>query len=290
MRSSPSTVRHSFESARRLSFVLTFTTFAWRRFICLPEAVVRKRSRMPATSRRVYQTSMFRISAKRAIASRYSRTAVVVTERRSASPKPPSRPATAKLAASRLTSHSNGPGRVSSKSLMLKTRRPVGRREDAEVREVRVAAELRVQARPWSVREVRRHQVGGTAEEGERRGEHPPVTDRAELGKSCLGLLLEKVDGVSPHRPRLPLPVNRARHVAARALATGGALGRRELLHAPSTGVSSCPSSPRSWRTCVETSSEAAAAGSDSQEVLVDFRHCLAPFRSRSVRTPSESE
>ena len=64
---------------------------------------------------------MFRISAKRAIASRYSRTAAVTTERRAASSKPRSRPATAKLAASRFTSHSNGPGSVSSKSLMLKT-------------------------------------------------------------------------------------------------------------------------------------------------------------------------
>ena len=108
----------------------------------------------------------------------------------------------------------------------------VGRREDAEVREVRVAAELRMQAGPRAVRKVRRHQVGGTTEEGERRGEHPPVADRAELGKSSLGLLLEKVEGVSPHRPRLPLPVNRARHVAARPFATSGALGRRELLHA----------------------------------------------------------
>ena len=35
---------------------------------------------------------------------------------------PLSRPATVRLAASRLTSHSNGPGRVSSKSLTSKTR------------------------------------------------------------------------------------------------------------------------------------------------------------------------
>src|SRR3954447_4684525 len=40
--------------------------------------------------------------------------------------KPRSRPATSKLATSRLTSHSNGPGCVSSKSLMLKTIRRSG--------------------------------------------------------------------------------------------------------------------------------------------------------------------
>jgi len=40
---------------------------------------------------------------------------------RSFAEKPISRPATAKLAASRFTSHSQGPGAVSSKSLMSKT-------------------------------------------------------------------------------------------------------------------------------------------------------------------------
>ena len=108
---------------------------------------------------------------------------------------------------------------------------PIGRGEDAEVREVRVAAELRVQARPRPVREVGRHQVGGAAEEGERRREHPPVPDRAELGKSRLRLLLEEIDRVTAHRRRLPLPVRRARHAPARGLATGGALGRREMPH-----------------------------------------------------------
>ena len=42
--------------------------------------------------------------------------------RRALAENPLSRPATAKLAASRLTSHSNGPGKVSSKSLTSKTR------------------------------------------------------------------------------------------------------------------------------------------------------------------------
>ena len=46
--------------------------------------------------------------------------------RRSLAENPLSRPATARLAASRLTSHSNGPGRVSSKSLTSNTRRRSG--------------------------------------------------------------------------------------------------------------------------------------------------------------------
>ena len=105
-----------------LSFVRTFATSVWMRFICLRDADAPTCLRIASTSRRVYQTSMLRISAKRAIASRYSRAAAITTEPQAASSKPRSRPATAKLAASRFTSHSNGPGSVSSKSLMLKTR------------------------------------------------------------------------------------------------------------------------------------------------------------------------
>ena len=46
--------------------------------------------------------------------------------RRSARANPRSRPATSKLAASRLTSHSHGPGSVSSKSLMSNIARRSG--------------------------------------------------------------------------------------------------------------------------------------------------------------------
>jgi hypothetical protein len=47
----------------------------------------------------------------------------VTISRRSLPENPLSRPATSRLAASRLTSHSHGPGRVSSKSFTSKTRR-----------------------------------------------------------------------------------------------------------------------------------------------------------------------
>ena len=104
-----------------LSFVRTAATFAFKRFICLPDNSAASWSEVDPTSRRAYQTWTFPIAAKRAIASRYSRTAAVTTARRTVSSKPLSCPATARLAASRLTSHSNGPGSVSSKSLMLKT-------------------------------------------------------------------------------------------------------------------------------------------------------------------------
>ena len=51
--------------------------------------------------------------AKRRIASRYERTAASTASRRAAGARSSSRPAIATLAASRLTSHSHGPGSVS---------------------------------------------------------------------------------------------------------------------------------------------------------------------------------
>ena len=86
--------------------------------------------------------SKSRIDASLLISLRYSRAAVASTFCRFPDLKPRWRAATTTLAASRLTSHSNGPGRVSSKSLMSKMRRRSGAVKAAEVREVRVAAEL----------------------------------------------------------------------------------------------------------------------------------------------------
>jgi hypothetical protein len=70
----------------------------------------------------VYHTSMKACPANPRIAVRYPSAAARVILRQSLAGNPLSRPATVKLAASRLTSHSNGPGSVSSKSLTSKTR------------------------------------------------------------------------------------------------------------------------------------------------------------------------
>ena len=56
------------------------------------------------------------------IARRYAATAASTIPRRSFAAKLRDRPAISRLVASRLTSHSHGPGSVSSKSLMSKTR------------------------------------------------------------------------------------------------------------------------------------------------------------------------
>ena len=66
---------------------------------------------------RSYQTSRWLMRAKPRIASRYSRTQSRTSCSRRFGGKPMSRPAISTLAAIRLTSHSHGPGSVSSKSL-----------------------------------------------------------------------------------------------------------------------------------------------------------------------------
>ena len=107
---------------------------------------------------------------------------------------------------------------------------PVGRGEAAEVRQVGVAAELRVEARPRARREIRRHQVGGAAVERERRDEHAAVADRDELGNARLRLLLEQLDRVGAVEGGLPLAVRGARDLGARRLAARCALGDGEVL------------------------------------------------------------
>ena len=105
-------------NAWMLSFVRALSTRRWAslRLFLLSSAWS---SGSPwRTWRREYQTSRLRIDANSRIAVRYSRAEAVITSRRSASEKPLFRPATAMLAARRLMSHSQGPGRVSSKSLM----------------------------------------------------------------------------------------------------------------------------------------------------------------------------
>ena len=90
-----------------------------------------------------YQTSMLLGAANSRIAWRYAATA---SDDRPRVPcaEAVARAPIAKLAARRLTSHSQGPGSVSSKSLMSKTRLALGGPEGAEVRQVRVAAKLDV--------------------------------------------------------------------------------------------------------------------------------------------------
>ena len=79
-----------------------------------------------STSMWEYRTARLVMAANRFMAVRYSPSRASTTLVRSLMENPLSRPATAKLAASRLTSHSHGPGQVSSKSLMPNSKRRSG--------------------------------------------------------------------------------------------------------------------------------------------------------------------
>ena len=101
---------------------------------------------------------------------------------RATAASPSDRPATMKLAASRFASHSNGPGRVSSKSLRSNTSERSGDRVDPEVGQVRVAAQLGTEpGRAASAPRSRGHDRGRAAVERERRDGHSPVADRQQF-------------------------------------------------------------------------------------------------------------
>ena len=146
-------------------------------------------------SRRAYQTSRLLISAKLGHAlAVLARRRSSRTSRRAAGSMPRSRIATSKLAASRLTSHSHGPGERLVEVVDVEDQAPVRCREDAEVHQVGVAARLHLDAGARRGGEVRRHDVGAAAEERERRREHASVPDRDELVPARGRLLLEQRD------------------------------------------------------------------------------------------------
>ena len=75
---------------------------------------------------------------------------------------------------------------------------PLRAGEDAEVGEVRVAAQLDLRADDGGVREVGRHDRRRAAQERERRGQHPADADRDQLWKPALVRRGERVDDVAP--------------------------------------------------------------------------------------------
>ena len=112
-----------------ISFVSLVTAASWLRVSALSTIlrfVTRRsdgenRSSTVRASSIAYQTSRWVISEYLCIHVRYEPTAAMVTTRAAASSMPFSWQATNALAASRFTSHSNGPGQVSSKSLRSNT-------------------------------------------------------------------------------------------------------------------------------------------------------------------------
>jgi hypothetical protein len=120
--SSPFTRCVSFARARMRSRLYAFASNRRRRRSSLWSRAARSRASIARASSRAYQTSRSPCDPKRRIASRQERTAASTARSRARRESCRSRAAISKLAASRFTSHSNGPGNVSSKSLRSKRR------------------------------------------------------------------------------------------------------------------------------------------------------------------------
>ena len=118
------------------------------------------------------------------------------------------------LAASRLTSHSQGAGQRLVEVVGVEHERPLGRREEPEVGQVGVTAGLHDDVGPGRGREVEGHHRGRAAVVGEGRLGHARVAQRDEVGQAVRLLLLEDGDGVAA-RPRLEGGVAGARHALA---------------------------------------------------------------------------
>ena len=162
------------------------------------------------------------MSAKRAIAVRYSSTVSSTMRSWSLTGKPLLCAAIIMLAARRLTSHSQGPGRVSSKSLTSNTSRRSGEAKTPKLDRCASPQHWTVRPRMRRGRQIAGHHHGGASIEREWRDQHPAVADRHELGHACRGLALEQVNridavGRTAHSGRgwsvapLPAPPSRTR-------------------------------------------------------------------------------
>ena len=175
----PSTRSASLESACRLSRVWALATFCfavfsmpWASFLrALPFWVATASSMVSiscSSDRRAYQMSRVPICANSAIASRYARTAVSVASRVSSLVNALFRAAMVKLAAMRLTSYSNGPGRVSSKSLRSNNRVRSGEAKTPKLDRWASPHSWDDQAGPRGVFQIGCHDLGGAPIERER--------------------------------------------------------------------------------------------------------------------------
>jgi len=101
-----------------------------------------------------------------------------------------------------------------------------------EVEQMRVAAQLHGEPGVGLGGEVGGHHGGGTAQEGERRGGHPPVPDRQQLGQAVAALPFQYGDGVGPVDGRDPRVVGGTGDTAAGGLASvGPSDGRGQGVH-----------------------------------------------------------
>src|ERR1044072_6768754 len=222
MRSSPSTLCVSFARARWRSLARALATVRSSRRRCSLSAAASQCVVTVSLSSRWYSTSRLPIAAERDIDSRYWAAIAATIRRRSGAARrdgpPPLRRVEATLAA--------GHGEAGGKPLDVPLPGPrqglvevvdveyelaLGRGVGAEVGEVGVAAELRLEPRAGRVGKVRRHHRCGAAVEGERRGQHASVAQRHQLSDARSGLPLQELDRVGALGGGRPPGVARAR-------------------------------------------------------------------------------
>ena len=93
------------------------------------------------------------------------------------------------------------PGKRLVEVVQVEQEAPFGRAEDAEVRQVRVAAQLDGETRGRGVLQVRGHDLRRAPVEGERRDHHPAVAHRHEVGLAGL-CSARRAARPDPHGPR----------------------------------------------------------------------------------------
>ena len=118
--------------------------------------------------------------------------------------EPRERPASTKLVARRFTSHSNGPGLVSSKSLMSKTIARSGAANPPKFARCASPQALDLQSRSGGRAEIGRHDDRGAAVERERRREHPMMTNLDKISNPCLLLGSKQGHGIRSSVSRRP--------------------------------------------------------------------------------------
>ena len=101
---------------------------------------------------------------------------------------------------------------------------PLGGGEHTEVRQVRVTADLGVQAGAWGGCQVGGHDQRGAPVEGERRHQHPAVADGNQFGDPGCALLLEQPDGVWAVDSRLPAAMAGPGYLITRSLSPSNTL------------------------------------------------------------------
>src|ERR1700733_14010491 len=92
---------------------------------------------------------------------------------------------------------------------------PVGRREHAEIQQVRVTASLHPDICCRRVRQIPRHRRGRAAKVPKSRSGHAPIPDRHQLRPPGPGLLLQNGNRVRPVSRRFPIRMARARRQPA---------------------------------------------------------------------------